>query len=66
MGKITPAASSIPRHIQQWLDALEQPRRELTKWEANFRDSIREQLEEGGWISERQEEVLRGLFDTKG
>lgn len=51
--------------IQQWLDTLETPRHELTKWEEDFVDSVREQFQARGSLSERQIEILEKIYAEK-
>lgn len=51
--------------IQGWLDALENPRRELTAWEDDFVVSVEEQFNARGVISDRQEEILEKIYAEK-
>ncbi len=47
------------------LSALESPSRELTKWEEQFIESLTEQFEERGHLSERQMEILERVYAEK-
>lgn len=51
--------------IQQMLDSLKTPSRELTKWEENFLDSIAEQFATKKWLSDRQFELLDRIYEEK-
>ena len=42
-----------------------EPRRNLSKWEEGFMDSITEQLEWRGSISDRKEEILERIYVEK-
>lgn len=45
-------------------DSAATPRkRTFTKWERDFLESIREQWDDRGRLSERQEEILTQLYD---
>jgi hypothetical protein len=48
-----------------WLTALETPRRELTTWEVDFLDSIREQIEAGRRLSDRQLDIVERIYAEK-
>jgi hypothetical protein len=47
------------------LKALESPSRELTKWEEDFLESVGEQFEERGHLSERQMEIVERIYSEK-
>lgn len=51
--------------IRIMLQALETPSKELTKWEENFLESIAEQFETKGSLSERQQEILDRIYSEK-
>lgn len=51
--------------IQSWLDALDNPRHELTKWEEEFLDNTAEQFAVSSRISDRQEEILERIYSEK-
>ena len=51
--------------IDQMLQALESPSKELTKWEENFLESISEQYQTRGTLSDRQVEVLDRIYTEK-
>jgi hypothetical protein len=51
--------------IQHMLDALQTPHKELTKWEENFLESIGDQFEKRGSLSDRQTEILERIYAEK-
>ena len=51
--------------IQRMLEALEAPVKELTKWEENFLESVKEQFESRHSLSDRQFEILDGIYNDK-
>jgi hypothetical protein len=51
---------------QHMLDSLETPSRELTKWEDDFVESLREQFSSSrSRLSERQLEILERIYAEK-
>lgn len=63
----TPPADALKRkkQIQEMLEALETPSKELTKWEENFLESLAEQFEKRGTLSDRQFEILDRIHTEK-
>lgn len=53
-----------PEVIQSWLDAINEDS-DLTKWEQGFIESITQQFEERGTLSDRQEEILERIYAEK-
>jgi len=51
--------------VQGWLDALESPKHELTKWEDDFVVFVEEQFNARGSISDKQEEILERIYADK-
>ena len=51
--------------IKDWIEALEHPRRALTTWETDFVESVSEQFESRGSISDKQEEILERIYAEK-
>jgi len=51
--------------IQQWITDVQNEGRGLTKWEEGFIESITEQFEESGSLSDRQEEILERIRAEK-
>lgn len=47
------------------LRELESPSKKLTDWELNFLESITQQFEDRGSLSERQMEVLERIYAEK-
>ena len=54
-----------PEVITQWLDAIHETGRRLTKWEQDFVKSINEQFIDRNSISDRQEEILERIYAEK-
>ena len=51
--------------IMEWIEAVQGHGRGLTKWEEEFIDSIADQMEERGNLSDRQEEILERIYAEK-
>jgi hypothetical protein len=51
--------------IEQMLADLETPSKDLTKWEEDFLESIADQFQERGTLSERQYEILSRIYSEK-
>lgn len=51
--------------IREWIELVNTEERNLSKWEQDFMDSITEQFEERGSISDRQEEILELIYSEK-
>ena len=51
--------------IEQMLQSLEAPVKELTKWEENFLESIADQFQQKGSLSDRQFEILDKIYGEK-
>jgi uncharacterized membrane-anchored protein len=51
--------------IKDWIDRVNSEGRNLTKWEENFMESITEQFENSGSLSDRQEEILEKIYAEK-
>jgi len=51
--------------IEYWLDKISTEGKGLTKWEENFIESIKEQFEKRGTLSDRQEEILEKIYTDK-
>ena len=58
---MTQTASTIKQRITE----VQEQGKNLTNWEADFVDSIAEQFEERGSISDRQEEILERVHAEK-
>lgn len=54
-----------PDNISRFIEALEQPKKTLTRWEEDFLVSIRDQFDRTGELSERQFEILEKLYTEK-
>lgn len=51
--------------IQEWIDAISEHGRNLTKWEQDFFDNIADQFSERKWISDKQEEILERIYANR-
>lgn len=51
--------------IGHWIETLQTEGRGLSKWEQDFLESISDQFDERGSISDRQEEVLERIYAEK-
>ena len=51
--------------IKYWLDVVQTEGKNLSSWEENFVESLREQLGQYGKISDRQEEILETIYANK-
>lgn len=49
--------------IARWISALQDE--PLTRWEESFIQSLDDQMEEHGSISDKQEEVLKKMYEEK-
>jgi len=61
-GPMTLADGDREKQIEQMLGACEDFTERLTDWERSFIESIREQFDGGGSLSERQTEVLERIY----
>jgi len=50
---------------EEWLEACEEYAERLTKWEQDFVESLREQWDRRGSLSERQLEILERIYAEK-
>ena len=51
--------------IEQWLNDVNDAGEDLTAWESQFMESITEQFERKGGLSERQIEILERIYTEK-
>lgn len=51
--------------IGEWIAAVQEKGRGLTKWEEDFIESIAEQFDERDSISDKQEEILERIYAEK-
>jgi hypothetical protein len=52
--------------IRFYLDCLKTPSEELSTWEEDFIESLTEQFDERGTLTDRQFEKLEDIYDSKG
>jgi len=50
---------------REWVDRVLENRRKLTKWEEDLLESISDQLDTRGSLSERQAEILERIYAEK-
>jgi hypothetical protein len=51
--------------IESWIELVNAEGRNLSKWEQDFMDSLTEQFEARGSISDRQEEILERIYSER-
>lgn len=51
--------------IEHWITIIQEEGRDLSDWEEGFVESISEQLERTGSLSNRQEEILERIYAEK-
>lgn len=51
--------------LKQWITAVNDEGRKLTDWEVQFMESITEQFDNSGSLSEKQEEILEKIYVEK-
>lgn len=51
--------------IAHWIETVNEEGRNLTQWERSFMESIADQFERAGSLSDRQEEILERIYAEK-
>lgn len=51
--------------IEHWIQTINEEGRDLTKWEDDFMESVTEQFEERGTVSDKQEEIIERIYADK-
>ena len=51
--------------LEQWIAVVNDEGRKLTDWEVQFMESITEQFDNSGSLSEKQEEILERIYTEK-
>ena len=51
--------------IADWIESVNSEGRGLTTWELSFMESITDQFERSGSLSDRQEEILERIYAEK-
>ena len=51
--------------IARWIEIVNTEGRNLTSWEQSFMESITDQFERSGSLSERQTEILERIYAEK-
>ncbi len=63
---MTSVKSEMAKLHRSWIDAcLDESKKRLTKWEEGFIESISDQLDRTGSLSERQAEILERIYSEK-
>lgn len=59
------AMKNAKQTYEDWLWKIREHAHGLSKWEAEFVDSIAQQLEERGTLSDRQADILERIYSEK-
>lgn len=51
--------------IKHWIDTVKAEGRNLTKWETDFIESLADQFDARGSVSEKQQEILERIYAEK-
>lgn len=51
--------------IENWIETVQTEGRNLTKWESDFIESLADQFEMYGRISDKQQEILERIYAEK-
>jgi hypothetical protein len=51
--------------IEHWIATINEEGRGLSKWEMDFMESVSEQFEERGSVSDKQEEIIERIYADK-
>lgn len=51
--------------VQEWINKVNEEGRGLTPWEVDFMESITDQFETCGRLTDKQEEVLERIYANK-
>lgn len=51
--------------IAHWIITVNDEGRNLSKWETDFMESVTEQFEERGSVSEKQQEIIERIYADK-
>lgn len=51
--------------LQDWIDKIKEEGRDLTKWETDYVESVEDQLDRLGRLSEKQIEILERIYAEK-
>ena len=51
--------------LKHWITSVNDEGRSLTDWEVQFMESITEQFDNSGGLSEKQEEILEKIYVEK-
>lgn len=57
--------SNSPEVLRDWVEQCLEHSHKLSKWELDFVESLSEQLERRGTLSERQQEILERIYTEK-
>ena len=51
--------------LNNWIKAVNEEGRKLTDWELHFMETITDHTDNGGNLSEKQEEILERIYTEK-
>ena len=51
--------------ISHWIITINDEGRNLSKWETDFMESVTEQFEDRGSVSDKQEEIIERIYADK-
>ena len=51
--------------ISHWISTINEAGRGLTMWEEDFMESVTEQFDERGSVSDKQEEIIERIYADK-
>jgi hypothetical protein len=51
--------------VAHWITTINDEGRNLSKWEADFMESVTEQFEERGSVSDKQQEIIERIYADK-
>jgi len=51
--------------IKNWIDTINEEAINLSKWEQDFMESVTEQFERKGSVSDKQEEIIERIYADK-
>lgn len=51
--------------IEHFYKELERPNKELSTWELSFLADTKDQFDRRGWLSDKQFEILEGIYAEK-
>ena len=53
------------KEYRKWVEKIQMEGKELTAWEEDFVESMRQRIDEGWNLSDRQAEILEGIYSER-